>query len=64
VHCFPRTAPRSRWSSSPTVASGSSPLVVVLARDWTALGAPARSWRLLGEVERTACYSSFFLLTA
>jgi hypothetical protein len=45
------------------VASGSSPLVVVLVRGWAALGAPARSRRSLGEVERTCSFSPFFILT-
>ena len=45
------------------MASGSSPLVVVLVRGWAALGAPARSWRSLDEVERTSSFSPCFLLT-
>jgi hypothetical protein len=59
VHCFPRTAPLSRWSSSPTVASGS---IVLAGRGWAALGAPARSWRSLDEEVRTASFSLFFIL--
>jgi len=46
------------------VASGSRGFGGDLVRGWTAVGAPARSCRSLGEVERICYFSSFSLLTA
>jgi hypothetical protein len=43
---------RSLRSSAPRAVPERSLDVVVLARVWAALGAPARSWRSLGEEER------------
>jgi hypothetical protein len=46
------------------VASGSGAFGGDLVRGWTAVGAPALSYRSLGEVERICSFSPFSLLTA